>query len=501
MMDYDISECIKKYGANDYLKVLRKRYMAGRYSLENFTMLAARAYFFIQKPLRALTLLKSIGFYLDSDSGQRRLLDLLSHERPVPPFYAGCSLNMIVKNEADSLADALDSVDDCMDEMIICDTGSTDGTQRIARLYGAKVLQVPWQNDFSAARNRAIEASTRPWIFWMDADDRLERQSQADLLALISSGPPQAASFCVINEQNGVPASRFLQVRLFPRMEGIVFERRVHEQIMFSARRKNLPFPRYPSIRIIHTGYSDPCAQRRKAARNASLIELELADHPGDPALLLNYGDCHAALGDIDRAIATYRPIADNPALMREHPDVYVQAHFNIGYLYLKKGDAAAAKDWLARCIRHDATRTEALLVLGGIFEKGNELEKAFDCFFRASRIAPPVRQTATDDNRIRMEAIFRLAKLLLRLDRAREAEGLLKHTVAAYPQVVEFHSLLGETLLRQQKLREAAASFMQSLSLSSTHNKEACSGMAAIYEKLNDPAKAEMFSEMAQKA
>jgi tetratricopeptide (TPR) repeat protein len=408
---------------------------------------------------------------------------------------------MIVKNEAGSIAAALDSIDVCMDEIVVCDTGSTDATREIAGLYGATILSVPWQNDFSAARNHAIKASTRPWIFWMDADDRLERASQADLVGLFSSGAPQAASCCVINEQKGGLAGRFLQVRLFPRMEGLLFERRVHEQIMFGARSKNIPFTRCPSIRIIHTGYRDPRAQRRKAARNASLIELELADHPGDPALLLNYGDCHAALGDIDTALETYRRIADSPAILSEHPDVFTQAHFNIGCLYYKKGDPGAAKGWLARCIRHDPTRIEAYFMLGRIFEEEGDFENAFDCFYRASRIDPPVRQTATDDARIRIESIFRIGKLLLRWERPQEAERLLTQAVAAYPQVVEYHSLLGETMLRQQKLKEAAGSFLQSLSLSSTNNPEACSGMAAIYKKLNDPVKAGMFLEMAQKA
>jgi tetratricopeptide (TPR) repeat protein len=139
--------------------------------------------------------------------------------------------------------------------------------------------------------------------------------------------------------------------------------------------------------------------------------------------------------------------------------------------------------------------------MLGRIFEEEGDFENAFDCFYRASRIDPPVRQTATDDARIRIESIFRIGKLLLRWERPQEAERLLTQAVAAYPQVVEYHSLLGETMLRQQKLKEAAGSFLQSLSLSSTNNPEACSGMAAIYKKLNDPVKAGMFLEMAQKA
>ena len=138
--------------------------------------------------------------------------------------------------------------------------------------------------------------------------------------------------------------------------------------------------------------------------------------------------------------------------------------------------------------------------MLGRIFEEEKQEMQAFDCFYQASRINPPVRQTATNDDRVRMEAVFRIAKILLGWDRNEEAEALLVRAVAAYPSVVEYHALLGQTMLQQQKLTEAARSFMQSLSLSTTNNKEACSGMATIYKKLNDPAKAEMFLEMANK-
>jgi len=123
---------------------------------------------------------------------------------------------MIVKNESASIGEALDSVDVVMDEIIVCDTGSTDNTIEVADLYGAAVLSAPWQNDFSAARNEAIKASTRPWIFWMDADDRLKRESQADLARIVNDGSPQAAALCIVNEQNNTAGARFMQVRLFP---------------------------------------------------------------------------------------------------------------------------------------------------------------------------------------------------------------------------------------------------------------------------------------------
>ena len=51
------------------------------------------------------------------------------------------SVSMIVRNERSCIAKALSSVSDA-DEIIVCDTGSTDDTVEIARNYGAKVERI-----------------------------------------------------------------------------------------------------------------------------------------------------------------------------------------------------------------------------------------------------------------------------------------------------------------------------------------------------------------------
>ena len=57
---------------------------------------------------------------------------------------ATISLCMIVKNEEKVLGRCLDSAKDITDEIIIVDTGSTDGTKEIARRYGAKIFDQKW---------------------------------------------------------------------------------------------------------------------------------------------------------------------------------------------------------------------------------------------------------------------------------------------------------------------------------------------------------------------
>ena len=93
---------------------------------------------------------------------------------------------MIVKNEEATLAACLASVADLVDEMIVVDTGSTDRTRDVAGQGGARVVDFAWVDDFAAARNESIRHATGDWIFWLDADERLDEANREKLRAVVS---------------------------------------------------------------------------------------------------------------------------------------------------------------------------------------------------------------------------------------------------------------------------------------------------------------------------
>lgn len=91
------------------------------------------------------------------------------------------SLVMIVKNEERTLEKCLRSAVSLVDEMIVADTGSADGTKAVAERMGAKVYDYGWTNDFSDARNFALSHSSGDWNLILDADEIL-RTCQRDEL-------------------------------------------------------------------------------------------------------------------------------------------------------------------------------------------------------------------------------------------------------------------------------------------------------------------------------
>lgn len=78
------------------------------------------------------------------------------------------------------------SVRELVSEMIVVDTGSEDCTPLIARDHGARVIESPWSNDFSAARNRSLGEARYPWILVLDADEELAQQSIGEIRSLIA---------------------------------------------------------------------------------------------------------------------------------------------------------------------------------------------------------------------------------------------------------------------------------------------------------------------------
>ena len=101
------------------------------------------------------------------------------------------SLAMIVKNEAANLGRCLESVRGLVDEMVVVDTGSEDGTPALAQAHGARLGHFPWRDDFAAARNASLELCRGDWILLLDADEAVGAADHAAIRQALER--PEAA--------------------------------------------------------------------------------------------------------------------------------------------------------------------------------------------------------------------------------------------------------------------------------------------------------------------
>jgi glycosyltransferase involved in cell wall biosynthesis len=205
---------------------------------------------------------------------------------------------MIARDEAASIARALESARPHVECMIVLDTGSTDATREIAAAAGAKVHTFTWCDDFAAARNAALAHSDADWNLILDADEWVEAGGEA-LATLPAGGVLGEVRIASRMDQPGAEGTGQAWLpRVLPR--GVRYAGRIHEQPVSDLPRRRLP------LTLGHDGYTtDNLA--RKGARNETLLMRELEDAPDDPYLWFQLAKEHQARGRAPQAALCFR--------------------------------------------------------------------------------------------------------------------------------------------------------------------------------------------------
>lgn len=212
------------------------------------------------------------------------------------------ALTMIVRNEELNLHRCLESVKKVVDDIIIVDTGSTDASIDIAKKYNAKISKIKWSNDFSEARNRALEKVQSDWILHLDADECLTKESESSILNILNNTSADAFSVIVRNYQSNLDMVKYIddpQIRIFRNYKEYRYEQPVHEQISLSIFRNNGSVENAP-LMIEHFGYMDDAVE--KAKRNFPILEYALKENPSDAYLNFKMGETLKALNNLEMA-------------------------------------------------------------------------------------------------------------------------------------------------------------------------------------------------------
>ena len=164
------------------------------------------------------------------------------------------SVILITKNEALNIRECLASVA-WADEIIVVDSGSTDGTGGICRELGAQVYEHDWPG-FGMQKNRALNYASHDWVLSIDADERVTPELHAEIEAVLQHADadgyeiPRLSNFC----------GRFMHhsgwrpdyvLRLFRRDKARFSEALVHESVQMQGKRGQLQHS------LLHYSYRD----------------------------------------------------------------------------------------------------------------------------------------------------------------------------------------------------------------------------------------------------
>ncbi len=209
------------------------------------------------------------------------------------PFF---SIGIIFKNEIRCLERCLKSLEPLRKavpcELVMADTGSTDGSREIAAKYADTLFDFPWCDDFSAARNAVMDRCSGEWYFTIDADEWLREDiSELAVFANAKSLPYDLGSVRIHN-YNTVELddtnqySDFAGIRLCRMSTGVRYTGCIHEKWVLPGNPKAMMLE---NTWLDHDGYAyaNQAAVKAKKDRNIALLEKKLADDPNDMQTLV----------------------------------------------------------------------------------------------------------------------------------------------------------------------------------------------------------------------
>lgn len=292
----------------------------------------------------------------------------------------GISTFIILKNEAETLKETLRSAGGFSSEIIIGidDTTSDRSIDVIGEWLPSfsgetEIFEFRWNDDFAAARNRAIAKCTHDWIFQLDAHEHLRPGDGEKLLELIRRLPPEIwlVSFEMWDEWiDGIPNSRFHQDHLWRAGRGIEYSGAMHNYIS----RECCPAEhrtRVPGIVIFHKRTAENDAKRKvqrlEMAKKVFLPNVE--KNPSDLRSVFYLAQSFLNSENLDEAEKYYLLYIERSAsLTIPQPCEHSWAYYKAGLIALARKEYDLALDRFFQGLKHRADSPEIFYAAGETF-------------------------------------------------------------------------------------------------------------------------------------
>lgn len=210
------------------------------------------------------------------------------------------SVCLLTRDDEEHLTQAVRSVAQVADEVVVADTGSSDRTVKMATDLGARVFQFAWQDDFAAGRNFLLGKARGDWVLWLNADEELLPGSHWALREAMSRGDVFGYFVQIRQPLADGAFMETTDLRLFRRRDDLRFVGRlqpeVPEEVVQQIEHSRQRVSTSPIVL-----QSASLTRERNDARlrwTQRLLELELKDRPGQLRYLIEYGATLLALNE-----------------------------------------------------------------------------------------------------------------------------------------------------------------------------------------------------------
>lgn len=262
---------------------------------------------------------------------------------------------MIVRDEETNLLEWLPRVRHYLDELVVVDTGSRDGTVPLLLSLDATVLEQAWAHDFAMHRNYGLQHVQSDWILILDADERLDETGWQMIRKLINNPATLAYAFNVKNyhSQNDLSSFDIMQsYRLFRNGHGIQYCGLVHNQLAESineaAETSGLAVEPAP-LTIEHFGYAlSEQGMRAKQHRIYTMVKKQLRLTPDDAYYQHHLLNICLAMGNFEEAKATCQQLDFD----KLRPELRVQAYYKAAQVAMKDNAFKESRGYVHKALQ-----------------------------------------------------------------------------------------------------------------------------------------------------
>lgn len=294
------------------------------------------------------------------------------------------SVCIITKNEKENLEKCLAALHPYGFELVVVDTGSSDGSKEMAARYTSSIYDFVWCDDFGAAKNYAVSKAENDMVMVIDSDEFICPFDNQQFLQDVAKHPHQVGRIRRVNyfSRNGERCENREWInRIFNRLE-YCYEGRIHEQIC-STQGKDEYQTYQTNVVIDHSGYDGTVETRRKKAkRNIELLLQEFETNPDDTYILYQLGKGYYMAEDYPQAVRYFELALGydlNPGL--EYVIDMVETY---GYALLNCGQAETAL-LLESVYEEFKSNADFQFLMGLVYMNNEHYDQAVDEFLKAT--------------------------------------------------------------------------------------------------------------------